>query len=102
MICFRDKFIDKRELLITEMERAAHTLEVEDAEDFGVGEWRSKIKALVGSFNKEKALVGAFSGHCENLCFQRYDTMSCQACVPATNALSGISWRSRRAVGQPR
>ena len=43
------------------MERAAHTLEVEDAEDFGVGEWRSKIKALVGSFNKEKALVGAFS-----------------------------------------
>ena len=40
MICSRDKFIDKRELLITEMERAAHTLEVEDAEDFGVGEWR--------------------------------------------------------------
>ena len=40
MTCFRDKFIDKRELLITEMERAAHTLEVEDAEDFGVGEWR--------------------------------------------------------------
>ena len=42
MICFRDKFIDKRELLVTEMERAAHTLEVEDAEDFGVGEWRWK------------------------------------------------------------
>ena len=28
----RDKFIDKRELLITEMERGAHELEVEDAE----------------------------------------------------------------------
>merc|ERR1712038_199374 len=35
--CCLDKFIDKRELLVTEMERAAHTLEVEDAEDFGVG-----------------------------------------------------------------
>ena len=23
------------------------------------------VKALVGTFNKEKALVGAFSGHCE-------------------------------------
>ena len=28
----RDKFVDKRELLITEMERGAHELEVEDAE----------------------------------------------------------------------
>ena len=27
----RDKFVDKRELLITEMERGAHELEVEDA-----------------------------------------------------------------------
>ena len=24
------------------------------------------VKALVDAFNKEKALVGAFSGHCEN------------------------------------
>ena len=35
MICmamFRDKFVDMRELLITEMERGAHELEVEDAE----------------------------------------------------------------------
>ena len=29
---FRDKFVDMRELLITEMERGAHELEVEDAE----------------------------------------------------------------------
>ena len=29
---FRDKFIDKRELLITEMERGTHELEGEDAE----------------------------------------------------------------------
>ena len=28
----RDKFVDTRELLITEMERDAHELEVEDAE----------------------------------------------------------------------
>ena len=27
----------------------------------------SSLKALVGSFNKENALVGAFSGHCEIL-----------------------------------
>lgn len=35
MICMtmsRDKFVDMRELLITEMERGAHELEVEDAE----------------------------------------------------------------------
>ena len=36
-IVFRDKFIDTRELLVTEMEKKAHELEVEDAEDFGVG-----------------------------------------------------------------
>jgi len=30
--CCIDKFIDQRELLITEMERGAHALEVEDAE----------------------------------------------------------------------
>ena len=37
IIFARDKFIDKRELLITEMEKKAHELEVEDDEDFGVG-----------------------------------------------------------------
>ena len=37
IIFVRDKFIDKRELLITEMEKKAHELEVEDDEDFGVG-----------------------------------------------------------------
>ena len=33
----RDKFIDKRELIVTEMERTAHQLEVEETENFGRG-----------------------------------------------------------------
>ena len=34
----RDKFIDKRELIVTEMERTAHQLEVEETENFGRGQ----------------------------------------------------------------
>ena len=37
MCLVRDKFIDKRELIVTEMERTAHQLEVEETENFGRG-----------------------------------------------------------------
>ena len=55
----RDKFVDKRELIVTEMERTAHQLEVEETETFGRGRFARYQKCVWDLMEKPESSMAA-------------------------------------------
>ena len=55
----REKFIDKRELIVTEMERTAHQLEVEETETFGRGRFARYQKCIWDLMEKPDTSIAA-------------------------------------------